>query len=62
MKMKKLELTEMIEQSKQIEIIIKNHKEWVDLYNQLKQLKDHQIDKCDINLQVTVNDIRKLLI
>ena len=40
MSMEKLELIEMVDQTKRVEQIIRNHRDWVDLYNSLKMLKE----------------------
>lgn len=58
--MRQLKLVEMVEQSRQIEDLIKTIQNCIALYEQLKLLKEKQIDTADIELQASVQEVSKL--
>lgn len=59
--MKKLKLTELVEQTKKIEVIVKSQSEWRKLHEALKDLKESQVDRAEQEAQTTQQELSKLV-
>lgn len=59
--LKKLKLVEQVEQTKNIEILVKNLQDWQDLYDSLKNLKENQIDPADFDAQKAQQEVQKYI-
>ena len=56
-----LELVPMVTQSRQIEELVDNHREWKALYRRLKLLQEEEINKANLDLQKGLQDSKKYM-
>ena len=51
----------MVEQSRGIKQLVKNHKKWAALYKRLKYLVDDEFPNIELDLQRALQDAKKFL-
>lgn len=59
--LEKLEMVEMVAQSRKIEKLVVNHKDWEALYASLKGLQENQIEVGDFDLAKAIADAKKYI-
>ena len=50
----------MVEQSRNIKLLVRNHNGWKDLYQRLKELVDEEFSTFELDLQRANKDAKKL--